>query len=383
MMRAGIVIATVILIATAVAIFSFVSNISDAFVSVTDEVALKGIPKASRSGMFEVAWQLDLQPRAVSSMTVTPQGWPGDLAVLPAGDTIHILRRDGTAVRTIDAPDNTEWIGGDPTGAIPFLVAVSRDYRIGLDRLVKTSFVHALDVSGRVLWTRTYAANRMQPGLTASLATSGGMPVILVVSGTELICLDVQGRALWTRPFQRASHLNRFTGVVNGQEPEYAAVSLAARERMAIEQNGRRLEIPWSGYSFRLLAAGALFPGGPTEVALSRHYNRTGGGTGVALTFVQLPFGTTYETATDGDAAPVAIEPFDTDADGMAVWLSASTDGSLRVIPAAAPSELVEYTGARFQYMAMIPGNPPVIVAATHRGLAAWRPSTALIGRYE
>jgi hypothetical protein len=284
----------------------------------------------------------------------------------------------------IEAPSNTVWIGGDPTGAMPFLAAVSREYRwSGIDRLVKTSFLHALDETGRVLWTRSYSADRNQPEFNATLATSGGTPVILAVSGPDLLGIDMQGQTLWRRPFQRGARTSLFTGVVNGQEPEYVATFPVSRERLGIEKNGQRLEIPLSFSSYQLMAARALTNGGPTEVALSRHYLPPAGGVGAALTFVQLPFGTTYETAFNGEAMVLSVEPLDTDADGTAVWLSASTDGALRVTSPGQDSGVNEFTGARLRGMIVLPGNPPVVVVSTHRGLAAWRPAAALIGRYE
>jgi len=380
----ALAVAVVGLILAGAVLFTQISSFSGRMTAISDAAALKGVPGVSRSGMFDLAWQRDLEPSLVASMTRTPAGWPGDFAALTAGDTIHFFQRDGADLRTFKAPTNTDWIAGDPTGAMPFLAVVSREYQMsGIDRLVRTSFLHALDVSGRVLWTRSYASNRNQPGFNATLAQLAGMPVILAISGEQLLCIDLQGQTLCSHPFQRSARMTIFTGIVNGQEPEYVATFPVARERLGVEQNGRRLEIPLSFSSYQLMAARALASGGPTEVALSRHYLKPAGGVGGALTFVQFPAGNSYEATFDGDALTLAIDPLDTDGDGTSVWLSASNDGTLRVVSPGADSGATEQTGARLHGMLVLPGSPPLVVVSTHRGVAAWRPTPALIGRYE
>ena len=377
-MRTVLALAAVLMLATAIGAFLIIFSTMSRFDQVRDAAVLKGIPPASRSGLFDAMWQVGLDTPVIVTIAQPPPSWPGDLAVLTSGDGIHSLTRDGTELRTIEAPDNTVFIAGDPTGAMPFVLAVSRDYRqMGIDRLVRTSHVHALDPSGKPLWTRDYPAEPNQRVPRPTLATLDGARVILLDYGDELLCLDLQGETLWRRNYPQGSRKIRFTGPVTGQEPEYVATFPAARDRLGIDHGGRKFEIPFSFSSYELHGASA------TEVALSRHFLRPGGGTGSAVTVVNAASGSTYEAPADSEATVLAIEPLDTDGDGAAVWLAASTDGSLRLVVPGSLSEIVEHTGARFQRAAMLPGSPPVMVVGTHKGLAGWRPSSALVGRYE
>lgn len=375
-MRAILILAATLLVATAVGAVLIVTSTMSRFDQVRDEAALKGIPSASRSGLFDVLWQVEINPPLTVSITAPPASWPGDLAAVSANDKIRLLTRDGAVLQTINGPDNTVSIQGD--AAMPFMLVVSRDYRwSGIDRLVRTSHVHALDASGRSLWTRDFPAEPHQRVPRPALATLNGTRVILLEYGDELVCLDLKGETLWQRPYPRAARKIRFTGPISGQEPEYVATFPAGRGRLGIDHPSRKFEIPLSFSSYDLLGVTA------TEVALSRHFLRAGGGTGTAITIVRVSDGFAYEAPAGADAGVLAVEPLDTDGDGAAIWLGVSTDGALRLIVPGALGDIVEHTGVRVQRVMLLPGSPPIVVMGTHKGLAAWRPSTALVGRYE
>src|SRR5687768_15808157 len=153
--RQGGAIVFVLVAVIAVAFLAFcLWTLSQAMTATRTAATLPGAPvapPAAGDAPFTRVWSLSL--RLVTQVTAAPG--PRGYFIALSGGELHLLDPKGTRAASFAAPAKTSRIAGDPSGRMPFLIAVSRrsKWTGAIDHTVTTDyFLHALDTGGREVW---------------------------------------------------------------------------------------------------------------------------------------------------------------------------------------------------------------------------------------
>lgn len=370
----------VLLALVAVAFLGFcLWTLSRAMDARIDDVRTHGLPPATTGDApFAEAWSVSLEPPLVHEMALSP-GATGEFLAL---NNSQILRFDanGTRLAKFAAPPKSTRIATDPTGALPYLMVVSSSTKWtgAIDYVVTTDdFLHALDSSGREVWKKRFDPNEVST-LEPVIATLNSRPVVVLSASKRIVCLDAAGAELWNIPLWHHPGTVTVADLPDGNGPLLAA--LAPKGTIVrIGADGKVLG-PWGEGDgprrFRTIKTHEGIYG----VSLRQVFGRGRGqgvmhavaffdGGGAIIREIELP-------PNSPQLAYSAIAAMDVDGSGRRNWVIALGDGTILLFSPTGEQLARQTTGARLRTVLALPqrNGPDLLVTATHRGLAAWRP---------
>ena len=335
-------------------------------------------PDTDGRGAFVEAWSASVTPAVIHELAVVP-GEPGEFFALN-NDQIYRFDSTGTMRTKFAAPAKSSRIATDPTGAVPYLLVVSSKTKWtgAIDHTVTTDyFLHALDTRGQTVWEKRFDPAGLS-ALEPVAATVEGKPSIVLSAGRHIVCFDTSGRpmwdlALWHHPGTVA--VADFKGDGNGQ---ILAAQAPKRQIVRIDRHGRIAGVWGAGDGPSRLRTSHAQTTTLSAISLRQIF---GPGLGVqhALTFFDGVGTAIREVELPVNATPLSYSPItamDVDGSGGKVWVIALGDGSIRVYSPSGELLAQHEMGVRPRtYLAIPqPAGPDLLVAATNRGLTAWRP---------
>jgi hypothetical protein len=316
-------------------------------------------------------------------MTLHP-GRPGEFFAL---NNDMILRFDAAGARQdrFAAPPKSSRIVADRTGAVPYLLVVSRKTKWtgAIDHVVTTDdFLHALDTRGQVVWTKRFDPKELST-LEPVIARFDGRPAIVLSASKRILCFDVNGNLLWDLPFWHHPDTVAFADLDGDASGDLLAAQAPMREIVRIDDRGQ-IAGPWGAGEGPSRVRTTYSPEtGFSAISLRQVFGR-GAGVRHALTFFDGGGTTVREVELPPDASPLSHSPvtaMDVDGSGRKVWVLALGDGSIHVYASSGERLALYQTAERPRtYLAVPqPAGPDLLVVATHRGLTAWRPIVSRI----
>ena len=368
----------VLLALVAVAFLGFcLWTLSHAMNARVEDVRTHGLPPATTGDApFVEAWSVPLEPPLVHEMALNP-GVKGQFFAL---NNNQILRfdADGTPLARFAAPPKSTRIATDPTGALPYLMVVSKSTKWtgAIDYVVTTDdFLQALDGDGREVWKKRFDPKEVST-LEPVIATLNSRPVVVLSASNRIVCLDAAGTELWNIPLWH--HPGTVTGV---DLPDGSGLLLAAvAPKKGIVRIGGDGEVlgAWAESDGPSRFRAINTHGGIFGISLGQIRGR-GQGVLHALTFFDGGGAIIREVELPPNAPQLAysaIAAMDVDGSGRRNWVIALGDGTIMLFSPTGEQLARQTTGARLRTVMALPQNsgPDLLVTATHRGLTAWRP---------
>lgn len=344
------------------------------------DVATAGVtPAAAADGPFARAWSVAVSPPLIHEMAEAP-GAAGEFVALNSG---RIQRFDATGIRVsqFDAPSKASRLATDPTGAIPHLLVVSSasKWTGAIDHTVTTDyFFQALDSAGREVWKKRFDPKEVS-SLEPSVAMLHSRPVVILSASGRILAFDAQGTQLW------GVSLWHHPGTVTAAALDGGTALLAAaaprKEIVRIDGDGEIRRTWGTGDGPSRLRA--MTTGGHTyAVSLRQVFGRGGGHQ--ALAFFDATGEIVREVVLPPNAQQLSYSPIasiDTDGRGDRKWAIGLGDGTILLFSPRGEELARHATGERLRTILAVRqrSGPDLLVAATHRGLTAWRPVTERI----
>jgi hypothetical protein len=338
------------------------------------------------SPAFVKAWSVPLSPPFVLEMALVP-GQPGQFFALH-NDQVHRIDGTGKQRETFAAPPKSSRIATDRTGAVPYLLVVSRKTKwTGAINYVVTTdhFLHALDTRGRGVWTKRFDPKELST-LEPLTARIDGRPAIVLSASKRILCVDLNGGPLWELDFWHHPDTVAVADLNGDGHGDLLAAQAPKREIVRINGRGRAAGKWGEGDGPRRLRTSYSRSTGFSAISLRQVFGR-GPGVQHALTFFDAGGTTIREVELPADASPLSHAPItamDVDGTGNKAWVVALGDGSIRVFSPFG-ERLAEYQmDMRPRTYLAVPqlSGADLLVTATDRGLTAWRPIAArMVGR--
>jgi hypothetical protein len=329
---------------------------------------------------FVQAWSVPLSPPFVVEMALVP-GHPGEFFALHH-DQIHRIDGTGTRRETFAAPPKSSRIATDRTGAVPYVLVISRKTKWtgAIDYVVTTDyFLHALDTRGRAVWTKRFDPKELST-LEPLSAKVDGRPVIVLSGSQRILCFDLNGGPLWELDLWHHPDTVAVADLNGDGHGDLLAAQAPMREIVRINARGRVAGAWGAGDGPRRFRTSYSPATGFSAISLRQVFRRPG--VDHALTFFDAGGTTIREVELPADASPLSHAPItamDVDGTGNKAWVVALGDGSIRVYSPFG-ERLAEYQmGLRPRTYMAVPqrSGADLLVTATDRGLIAWRPIAA------
>jgi hypothetical protein len=342
-----------------------------------DAVQTVGVAPAAGEGAFRREWSIVVSPPLIHEMALGP-GRTGEFLALNSGK-VQRFDASGTRLGQFEAPSKSSRIATDPTGAVPYLFIVSSaaKWTGAIDHTVATDyFLQALDTNGKEVWK-----TRFDPKEVASLEPSVVMlnsrPVIILSASQRILAVDPQGSQLWSLSLWHhpgtvtASDLSG-----DGANTLLAAVA-PLKEIVRIDGDGE-IQGKWGSGDGPSRLRAMRTGGRACAVSLRQVFGR-GQGVRHALAFFDASGAVVTEVELPPDSHHLSywpIVPLDIDGSGRRNWAIGLGDGTILVFSPDGEELARHATGERLRTILTLPqpGGPDLLVAATHRGLSAWRP---------
>jgi hypothetical protein len=327
---------------------------------------------------FVEAWSVDLAPPFVEEMALIP-GHPGEFFALK-NDRIYRFDATGTRQDKFAAPPKSARIVTDRTGAVPYLLVVSRKTKWtgAIDHVVTTDhFLHALDSRGQAVWTKRFDPKELDT-LEPSIARFAGRSAIVLSGSKRILCFDVNGRPLWDLAFWHHPGTVAVADLNGDGSGDLLAAQAPRREIVRIDGRGQVVGVWGAGDGPSRLRTSHAPSAGFSAVSLRQVFGR-GPGVRHALTFFDAGGTTIREVELPPESSPLSYSPvtaMDVDGNGGKAWVIALGDGSILVYSPLGEPLAQHQMGIRPRTYLAVPqqSGPDLLVTATDRGLTAWRP---------
>jgi hypothetical protein len=368
--RQGGAIVFVLVAVIAVAFLAFcLWTLSQAMTATRTAATLPGAPVAAPAAgdaPFTRVWSLSL--RLVTQVTAAP-GPRGYFIALSRGE-LHLLDPTGTRAASFAAPAKTSRIAGDPSGRMPFLIAVSRrsKWTGAIDHTVTTDyFLHALDTRGREVWQKRFDPKELSAPEPV-IASLGGRTVVLLGGGQRVFCYDQSGGEVWNLPLWHHPGTLAAAGdvLLAAQAPRKGIVRISPAGRVigawgTSDVPSRFVVTTKRGELFGLSIGRVSRPGSGDRHAVTFY---DGGGRTVRQ--VELPPDTGLVSYTPLAAANI---------DGETVWVVPLGDGTILLYSPQGDQRARYTTGSRIKMAGVIEQStgPDLLVTATESALSGWR----------